>query len=287
MNRKYAFFSPPTQNPWRDVSEATVFGISLEPGRMRFVLSICAWLFPLPPLPFAPTCQVEEVYSILNAVKILPEIIEITAPNAMQLLVLLTTGSLEPTSPLTVKHVPLVGQKEERCPPSEERRTVLAETGEATRLAFHTVIAKRVVEPRYGKGLDKYIHLFDIGMMLNTIARSPKYPELLKSSTFGKAGNFVADPSAMKARVEAQFTGRSIGPGKMNSRRSQGCGYRRVGVEAAQGLHRRRRDKASSGGTVEERRHVRQRPRQRRRYLFCLTSPGKRNQSPFKEMTRG
>ena len=99
------------------------------------------------------TCQVKEVYSVFNAVKIVIESYqktgEITGPNGMQLLVPLMTDTLEPTSPLTVKHVPLVGQKEGDCPRREERRPEdLTETGKATGLAFHAATAKRIVEPR-------------------------------------------------------------------------------------------------------------------------------------------
>ena len=82
----------------------------------------------------------------------------------------------------------------------------LTPTGRATRLAFHTAIASRVVEKRYGSGLNKHSHLFDIAMLLNPLGRSVKYLDRIKSSTVGKTGNFVADPSVVKARVVEQFT---------------------------------------------------------------------------------
>ena len=42
--------------------------------------------------------------------------------------------------------------------------------------------------------------------MLKPMAWSQKYLDLLKRSTVGETSNFVADPSAVKARAEAQFT---------------------------------------------------------------------------------
>ena len=69
--------------------------MSLEPGRMVYVLNTCAWLFPLPPLPFVSTSQVKEVYSVLNAVKIVLESCqktgEVTGPNGMHLRVAFST----------------------------------------------------------------------------------------------------------------------------------------------------------------------------------------------------
>lgn len=61
-------------------------------------------------------------------------------------------------------------------------------------------------DPRYGKGLETHSHLFDMGMMLSPATRSQKYVGVLKGSTVGQIGNFVADASAVRARVDDQFT---------------------------------------------------------------------------------
>ena len=61
-------------------------------------------------------------------------------------------------------------------------------------------VEKRVVQPRYWKGLDDHSSLFDIGIMLNPMTQPQQKLDLLKSSTTGLTRTF-ADSSAVKVRV--------------------------------------------------------------------------------------
>lgn len=82
--------------------------------------------------------------------------------------------------------------------------TALTATAQATREAFVSALATRLVRPRYGSGLPTHSHLYDIAHLLCPETRSLRYLKTVKQSTLGQRGGFEASVDYVKHRIFTQ-----------------------------------------------------------------------------------
>lgn len=181
--------------------------------------------------------QFEEMYNILSMVKectvYCQTTSEATAEGGLQRIVLLLTESLEPTKPLRVRHVPVIGQEDPAAPGYTDRpHNLLTETGRKTREAFNAALASRFL-PRYKARLHTYTHPFDQAMVLSASMRQLRHIDLLLSSTAGKAAGL---PSAfdVKKRIYAEvrdLIAKVVVEIRARTKAGSGAGAARVGAE--------------------------------------------------------
>ncbi|CAB1117218.1 unnamed protein product [Ectocarpus sp. CCAP 1310/34] len=131
--------------------------------------------------------EIEEVYSILRAVKTVTEYCqktyEATMEGGLRQTVQLLISTLEPSKPLRVHHVEAIGADAPDPPHTDRPHEDLTETGRTTREVFATALAKRFL-PRYKSSeLNRRTHLFDHAPLLNPRTRKMRYIELLLKST--------------------------------------------------------------------------------------------------------
>ena len=96
--------------------------------------------------------------------------------------IVLLTDTLEPTKPLRVPHVPVIGQEDAEAPEYTDRRhDQLTDTGRQRREAFNEALAKRFL-PRYKTSLFTRTHPFDHAIVLSPKMRQLKHIDVLLSA---------------------------------------------------------------------------------------------------------
>lgn len=153
--------------------------------------------------------QVEEVYTLVKAVKDVvvysQTTLESTAHGGLQKTILLGIDAFEPMDSLEVLHVRPIGQSEPAPKPSVRAHTELTKVAVATREALLDALATRLVRPRYGAGLVKHSHLYDMAQFLSPETRGMPHLTTIKESTMGRRGGFTNSPGRVKRQIIHQM----------------------------------------------------------------------------------